>query len=381
MKSVYFFLLAFLLTIFGNRAVADLSDPMIFYVAATGGNCESCSWIVGDGVIGAQTHEHFIDFLAREELLDARGLRIHLNSPGGNLIGGVLLGKAIRRQQANTAVASAPVAEIYESGLRIVGTPIEAECSSACVFAFAGGVRRYASEKTSGNDVGFQSLGRLGVHQFYDPVTLVDPSAASLSAEDRIGDQQVVALLLSYLSEMGVSAELLQLAAMTDPRNMHYLSEAELRRVRIDTGTDQQVRLSGYRNGLAVAGIEYARGNGNIMLELFCDNDTLHMLASVKWLGSYDVGAHQRWNMMDNISLTDGGLLELISEEFMLRDDGGTSGSFLFRFEDPIGELVNRDRFLFEDWTSRTTHNSATTLSFVLPEDFDGLHVLPNTCL
>lgn len=380
MKYLYVLLLTCSLTIIGNRAVAGFSDPMSFFVAANGGNCANCSWIVGEGVIGADTHGRFMEFLSDEGLLDARGLRVHLNSPGGDLIGGLRLGNVFRQQQVNTAVSAAPVTEIYDSGLRIMGASVESECSSACVFAFAGGVNRYASENTPFSDVGFQSLGRLGVHQFYDPDTLSDPSAASLNAEDRIADQRIVALLLGYLSEMGVSAELLQLAAATDPRNMHYLTETELRRVRIDTGTDQKAGLYGYRNGVAVAQIEYARGEGEFRLELFCDNNTMHMIASVEWLGRYDVEAHQRWNFLDTVSLTDGAALELLSENFTLRSDGGTSGRFHFRFADRIEELVQRDKFLFEDWSSRHAHESALSISFVLPEGFDGLHVLPRTC-
>lgn len=380
MKYLYIFFLTCSLTLAGNRAVAGFSDPMSFFFAGTGGNCANCGWIVGEGVIGPDTHDRFMEFLSGEGLLDARGLRIHLNSPGGDLIGGLLLGNVFRQQQVNTAVSAATVSEIYDSGLRIMGASIEAECSSACVFAFAGGVNRYASENTPSSYVGFQSIGRLGVHQFYDPDTLIDPSAARLNAEDRIADQKLVALLLGYLSEMGVSAELLQLAAATDPRNMHYLTETELHRVRIDTGTDQMVGLYGYRNGVAVAQIDYFSGDGKFRLELFCDNDTLHMMASVEWLGRYDVEAHQRWSLLDAVSLTDGAALVLLSENFTLRSDGGTSGRFHFRFADRIDELVQRDRFRFEDWSSRHANDAASSLSFFLPEDFGGLHVLPRTC-
>ena len=84
---------------------------------------------------------------------------------------------------------------------------------------------------------------------------------------------------------------------------------------------------------------------------------------------------------MENISLRDGGRLELMATKFFERDDGGTSGSFRFRFSDPIAVLVNRHSFIFQDWSSRHANDSALSLSFVLPRDFDGLHVLPRTCL
>ena len=374
-------ILTFTITLAAGRALAGFNDPMTFYYAANGGNCANCGWIVGEGVIGSDTHESFMSFLSAEELVDARGLRIHLNSPGGDLIGGLRLGLAFRQQKVNTAVSSAVVTDIYDSGIRIVGPSAEAECSSACVFAFAGGVNRYASERTSQADVGFQSLGRLGVHQFYDPSTLEDPSAASLNAEDRIADQRIIAILLGYLSEMGVSAELLQLAAATDPRDMHYLTEQELRRVRIDTSTEQEVGLTGYKNGVAVTEITYTRGEGDYRLELLCSKGSLHLVASIDWRNTYDVDAHHRWHLLDGVSLTDGSALELISESFTQRNDGGTSGRFQFRFTDRISDLVERDKFFFEDWSSRYAQETAVTLNFVLPKDFDGIHVLPRTCL
>ena len=320
-------------------------------------------------------------FLMREELQDARGLRVHLNSPGGDLIGGLKLGLAFRRQGINTAVSAAQITDIYDSGIHLLGSSTKAECSSACVFAFAGGVNRYASQDTPGADVGFQSLGQLGVHQFYDPSTLLDPSAATLNAEDRIADQRIVAILLGYLSEMGVSAELLQMAAATDPRNMHYLTEAELRRVAIDTGSKQEVVLTGYKNGVAVTEIIFTRGEGDYRLELFCSEASLHMIASLEWPGRYDVDAHQRWHLLEDVSLKDGAAVKLISESFEQRSDGGTTGRFRFRFTGHIEDLVHRDKFFFEDWSSRHANDIASSLSFILPEDFDGIHVLPRTCM
>lgn len=374
-------LLATSLLIVACRAMAGFSDPMTFYSATNGGNCANCGWIVGEGAIGPDTHEDFMAFLSREELQDARGLRVHLNSPGGDLIGGLRLGMAFRLQQVNTAVSAAEVTDVYDSGIRLVGRSTQAECSSACVFAFAGGVNRYASENTPGSDVGFQSLGRLGVHQFYEPSTLTDPSAVTLSADDRIADQRIVAILLGYLSEMGVSAELLQLAAATDPRDIHYLTEAELRRVAIDTGSEQDVALTGYKNGVAVTEITFTRGEGDYRLELFCSEADLHMVASLEWPGRYDVDAHQRWHLLEAVSLREGAAVKLISESFEQRSDGGTSGRFRFRFVGPIEDLVHRDQFFFEDWSSRHANDIASSLSFILPEDFDGIHVLPRTCM
>lgn len=377
MRHIY----ALLISIFAVQAHAGYDEPMTFFRAANGGNCSTCSWIVGEGVIEADTYVRFMDFLEREGLLEARGMRVHLNSPGGNLIGALRLGNLFRQQEVNTAVSAAEVEQIYDGGLRIVGVAIDADCSSACVFAFAGGLSRYASNSSPSSAVGFQRMGRLGVHQFYDPVSLSDPNAISLDAEDRIADQQFIALLLSYLSDMGVSAELLQLASRTDPRGMHYLTEAELRSTRIDSGSNTRVELVGYPNGVAVAEVTYERGDGSFMIELLCQDHAMHLLASIDWRGAYSPDNHRQWRYMENISLEGGGRLELLSSNFFEREDGDTSGSFRFRFLDPIAILEGRHSFIFEDWSSRHANDSALSLSFILPEEFDGLHVLPRTCL
>lgn len=383
MRYLWTLTLAIIASFYGYKSDAGFNDPMEFYLATSGGNCATCTWITAEGVIGPETFKDFEEFLAREDLVDVRGLNIHLNSPGGNLYGGVSLGLSIRAIQANTVVSAARIEQIYDSGIRVVsnGKPSENECSSACVFAFAGGVSRFASITTPGAAFGFQEIGRLGVHQFYSASALANPTLESFSAEDRIHDQRTISMLLAYLSEMGVSAELLQLAARTDPRDMHYLTEGELRRTVIDNRMVRDFFLTGYRNGVAITEITYSRLDGDYRLEVYCDGGEMRMLASIDWRGFYDIDGHRRWNLFDGISLINGGPVELISEQFKRRSDGGVTGQLLFRFADQLPELVGRKRFAFEDWSSRYANNSAVSMSFTLPEDFDGLFLLPRTCL
>ena len=284
-----------------NPATAGFDDPMEFYVAMTGGNCVSCYWIAAEGVIGPDTAERFLSFLQDEELVETRGLNIHFNSPGGDLLGGILLGHAIRKQKANTTISAAHVKEIYDSGERLVSfDPVaEAECSSACVFAFSGGVVRFASKTTPQNLIGFQKIGRLGVHQFYDPEALAYPSASAFDAEDRITDQKIVSALLYFLSEMDVSAELLKLATRTDPREIHYLTEEQLQTTRIDNRMVKDVYIVGYPNGAAITEVHYQNSDAEYRLELFCAYDDLHMLATINWRGDLDISARQKEKMYD----------------------------------------------------------------------------------
>lgn len=366
-----------------DAVVAGFHDPMEFYEATNGGNCVTCVWIAAEGVIKLDTAERFLSFLRDNDLDQARGLNIHFNSPGGSLIGGVLLGMAIREQQANTTVSAAHVEDVYDSGMRKVtyDPPIQAECSSACVFAFSGGISRFASKTTPGAAIGFQDVGKLGVHQFYDSVGLADPSAPAFNAEDRIADQKIVSILLGFLSEMDVSAELLQLASRTDPRDMHYLTEEELQTTRADNRMVSDVFIAGYPNGVGITEIRYARRDADYRLEVYCGRGDMQMLATIDWRGSYDVPSHQQWNLYDGVSLKDAGPLELVSEEFERRIDGGVTGKLRFRFTDALSDLVHRKQFAFEDWSSRYANNAASAMSFTLPQNFGGLHLLPKTCM
>ena len=383
MRSIAVACFGFSLSLSGGAATAGFKHPMEFYEATNGGNCVTCVWIAAEGIIDLNTAERFSEFLRSNDLDDARGLNIHFNSPGGSLIGSVLLGMAIREQQANTTVSAAHVEDVYDSGLRKVtyDPPVQAECSSACVFAFAGGVSRFASKTTPGAAIGFQDVGRLGVHQFYDSLGLADPSAPAFNAEDRITDQKIISILLGFLFEMDVSAELLQLASRTDPRDMHYLTEEELQTTRVDNRMVRDVFITGYPNGVGITEIRYSRRDAEYRLEVYCRSDDMHMLATIDWRGAYDVPSHRDWKLYDGVSLKDAGALELISEDFERRIDGGVIGKLRFRFADPLSDLVHRKRFAFEDWSSRYANNAASAMSFTLPENFDGLHLLPRTCM
>ena len=118
----------------------ELDRPMQFRIAYNGGNCSTCTWIAAQGTITPDTHLAFETFLVREGMPDARGLNIHINSPGGNLFGGVRLGTAIRNSGANTIV-SASHGNIQPNGwLSVTESSYDtvAVCASACAFAFAG---------------------------------------------------------------------------------------------------------------------------------------------------------------------------------------------------------------------------------------------------
>ena len=188
-------------------------DSMTFRAAGNGGNCEDCVWTAAEGRITAETPEEFLAYWEREERDGSPLLALH--SPGGELLAGVELGRLLRERGIRTRVARTtwdgefdPSDTVRWEGLG------PGECSSACAYAFLGGVSRTTTDPDS----------RLGFHQFYrDPESGGDPMndpAKSFGALD--SSQLLMGLLLEYVLEMGVDPQLLQVAVAVPPGDIYY---------------------------------------------------------------------------------------------------------------------------------------------------------------
>lgn len=157
----------------------------------TGNFSESC-FVYIDGPITANTWSELRDFDRSDSS------RVVLNSPGGNLIGGIFLGVIIRDLGLTTEVGKANMEEdkIFASLSSEQGF-----CASSCAYAFLGGVERDKN-----------SLSRLGFHRFYNPYDFKDTSigpAGLLRATASEDAQKIYSLLVSYIVEMGVDARML----------------------------------------------------------------------------------------------------------------------------------------------------------------------------
>lgn len=185
-----------LLFLFCPNFGAAQEDAMTFRVVAAQ-NCRgSCpAEIAADGMITLESAKEFRSIAAT---LHPNRVVVHLASPGGNLVGGLQLGQALR--ELNSTV--------------IIGKG--ARCVSACVYAFLGGmVRRVAG-------------GRIGVHRFR-PI-----------GEDRDGGEfpevlvkRATEILTEYVARMGADPGLTEFAMSISPPAVHYLNAAELRRYRM----------------------------------------------------------------------------------------------------------------------------------------------------
>jgi uncharacterized protein YecT (DUF1311 family) len=124
-------------------------------------------------------------------------LRIELNSPGGNLVGGIRLGAFIRDSGFDTAV--------------IAG----AECHSACTIAFLGGVSRSV-------------VGKFGVHAmaFNQQAVAVK---GGLDDKDVYDVQALSSMLILYTRDMLGSAELADASLRIGSRQTALVGDTELR--------------------------------------------------------------------------------------------------------------------------------------------------------
>ncbi len=141
--------------------------------------------------------------------LSEHPVAVAFNSPGGNVMKAMELGRAIR------------AAGLWTFQIR------GAECASACSLAFMGGVKRYAEP------------GSIGVHKSsFDNTT-------GMAVEDAVSAvQQITAQVIAYMGEMGVDPALLQLALSYDSNDIRYLSGSEMAQYRLTTVQDNQTDLS-----------------------------------------------------------------------------------------------------------------------------------------
>jgi hypothetical protein len=198
---------------------AAFAENMTFELKSNGANTAGSTWIVADGEITNDSATDLQNYLNTNWGFATHKVPydVFLNSPGGNLVGGIKLGEFIRKNHFTTTVS------------KIVPIPIDPRhampapgaCESACAIAFIGGTERYTE------------AGRLGVHQFYNQLSLNDPSQRLFNALDMSAQQTVSAILIDYAFRMGVDPRFIALASATPPNQMHYLNKEELETLKV----------------------------------------------------------------------------------------------------------------------------------------------------
>jgi hypothetical protein len=211
--------------------------------------------ILVEGTLPADAGQQFESYLRVRFDMPPSGMRVCFNSPGGRLVGGMSLGRVIRRYNFDTCIertyssmnqALAPERQSIDSVF-----VDNARCTSACVLAFMGGFDRIVSEDAA-----------LGVHQF---AGLYGPLGDSFT-------QVTQTQLAEYFDEMRVSRRLLDMASLVPPTSIRWLTREEARSLLLDTtgGSMTPWTLRTDANGLlsAQAAVTHADFRGFTLLSI-----------------------------------------------------------------------------------------------------------------
>jgi hypothetical protein len=195
-------------------------EMVIVRVRATG-TCEPLcpEWISAEGVITAETPAAFRAVL--RELGDAK-LPVLIHSKGGDVDAAIQIGKMIRESGLKSVVAVTrfypceprrascgrplPTPQLFEGSIYEFG-----ECQQACLFMLAGGVERYISF----------AAGAVVL-----PLEYMMRKTSRKGAEARVG---------SYLRDMSVSPDLLELAKSGKDGDPIILGLEQMRSLRLGT--------------------------------------------------------------------------------------------------------------------------------------------------
>lgn len=136
------------------------------------------------------------------EIAASNATAVSFNSRGGNVDKAMACGKVIRALELPTFQTN------------------KQECSSACVYAFMGGVERIAGD------------GALGVHRSTVKQSEIPDAASAVAAV-----QEMTARIIAYLEEMGVDPGLMKVVLSVAHDEMRALTATEMEKYRVVTRT------------------------------------------------------------------------------------------------------------------------------------------------
>jgi len=209
---------------------------MTFSAATSKGNMSTSNWIAATGIIDPETPSRFRVFLESEKYMPSQ---IVFNSPGGNLMAGLELGRMIREAGLTTHIGrtersfesyNAPCdtwSDVVNSGV----------CASSCAYAFLGGRERFVDSPyyPTGPNI-------FGLHQFYgNPERGSDMLTAAQVAEIETSTlsvaQALTGQIVLYAIEMGVDPRVVAFASATPSDDLYYPTADELEALSIASGS------------------------------------------------------------------------------------------------------------------------------------------------
>lgn len=154
--------------------------------------------VVADGLLARDSHEQFQRLLPS---IPSQQTVIEFNGLGGDLVGGLALGQAIRQAGLNTRVRYAITAQDSQPQNK---DPALAQCYSACALAFLGGVQRQIDPRA-----------RFGLHALQG------------------NKDQAMDLVQRYLDRMGVDRRMLDYLLLARGQQVNLINSDSAKRFNI----------------------------------------------------------------------------------------------------------------------------------------------------
>jgi hypothetical protein len=210
--------------------------------------------LFASGVIDTNAPSRFEAFVKANNI--PSGSLLNFDSPGGNLLAGLELGKEIRADGLDTDVAA-------ENGIDKYGLAESKPslCASACTLAFLGGRFRYVDDKSI-----------YAVHRFYFVGNVVDGSDVA---------QEVSAAIVQYIRDMGVDPQFFTLMTQAGRSQVLIPTRQQLLSLNIvNNGADKPVwTIASIPQGIYLKGEEQTIWGDNKLLFLCAGRGRLLLTA------------------------------------------------------------------------------------------------------
>lgn len=257
--------------------------------------------------------------LAQYDNVSVRDISVSLDSPGGNLMAGIEMGRILheRPEIVSTTVTN---------DLNAVPS-----CASACVFTYLGGDYRYLPENSL-----------LGVHRFSSSDEELGASAALATA------QSISAVIVSFILEMRADQKLFDKMSAMPAEGIDWLSREDLARWNVVTGSvfEEREEYLNLNGGLALQ-LSHTSLHGDSNIVVMCGGKGPVGVTSLREppvtaIGSFAIvidGKVFKLNDWDVVSREDGRTLVAFNFPSELRSIVANSRSFGARIIVPSGDL------------------------------------------
>lgn len=203
--------------LFAAPAAAMTFSTVPISPECTGSGCPRA--VIAHGEINAEAPHQFSAFLRTEMQMPGLHAVVFLNSPGGNVESALRLGTLFHAAGAAVVVGQPTLGGRVGAGQLGV---VPGHCASACVYALMGAKKRVVP-----------SGARLGVHRMSARMTAREPAGGGTMSSRIFAGSPEIEALRTYVSRVGGSQELINLAESIPPEQIRVLSPAEIRRYRL----------------------------------------------------------------------------------------------------------------------------------------------------